>query len=126
MSKTQAIFSQFCQKHKPYLLDFVKITTDARIRRIPAPDITVSFSANTRIPIRVATIGSIVAIIPALLASTLSRPRVYDKKGITAVIKAVRKQKKIRKPKSGALENFPIISAGRDIIHEPTAAKIKV
>ena len=46
MSKTQAIFSQFCQKHKPYLLDFVKITTDARIRRIPAPDIIVSFSAN--------------------------------------------------------------------------------
>ena len=76
MSKTQAKISVFCQKHKPYLPDFVKITTDARIRRMPAPDIIVSFSANTKIPIRVATIGSIVAMIPALLASTLSRPRV--------------------------------------------------
>ena len=83
--------------------DFVKITTDARIKRIPAPDIIVSFSANTRIPIRVATIGSIVAMIPALLASTLSRPSVYDRKGITAVIKAVRKQKKIRNPGQRAI-----------------------
>ena len=62
----------------------------------------------------------------ALLASTLSRPRVYDKKGITAVINAVRKQSTIRKPRFGAAENFPIISAGWLIIQEPAVAKIKV
>ena len=69
------------------------------------PDMSVNGSENTTIPISVATIGSIVAMIPALLASTLSRPSVYARKGITAVITAVRKQKTIRNPKSAALEN---------------------
>ena len=86
----------------------------------------VNGSEKTVIPINVATTGSIVAIIPALLASTLSRPSVYAKNGITAVIRAVRQQKNIRNPKSAVLENLLIISAGLQINHEPTAASINV
>ena len=66
---------------------------------------TVSGSEKTAIPISVATIGSMVAMIPALLASTLSSPSVYAKNGITAVIRAVKKQKNIRNPKSVAAKN---------------------
>ena len=73
---------------------------------MPIPDITVNGSENTNIPINVATMGSIVAIIPALLASTLSSPRVYARNGITAVIKAVRQHKNMRAPRSGAPENL--------------------
>jgi hypothetical protein len=102
------------------------ITTADKIRRIPNPDITVKGSEKTIIPITVATIGSIVAIIPALLASTLLSPRVYARNGITAVIKAVRQQNKIRNPKSAEAENFENISIGRHITQEPAAAKINV
>ena len=100
--------------------------TAAKIKIIPIPEKRVNGSENTTIPIKVATIGSIVAIIPALLASTFRSPRVYDKNGITAVINAVRPQNSIKNPKSEASENFDNISDGRHINHEPTAANIKV
>ena len=104
---------------------FRMITAD-KIRRIPAPDMIVSGSAKTTIPITVATIGSMVAMIPALLASTLSSPNVYARNGITAVIRAVRMQNTNRNPLSSALPNVLIISAGRHINQEPIAAKMKV
>ena len=103
-----------------------RITIADRIKRIPAPDINVKGSEKTIIPINVAIIGSIVAIIPALLASTLSSPIVYAKNGITAVIKAVRQQNAIRNPQSAESENLLNMSAGRHMIHEPIAANINV
>ena len=89
-----------------------KITTADTIKSIPKPDMIVNGSENTTIPINVATMGSIVAIIPALLASTLSSPSVYARNGITAVIKAVRQQNIIRNIKSVVLENVLIILIG--------------
>ncbi len=89
---------------------------------MPAPDIIVNGSEKTIIPINVATIGSIVAMIPALLASTFSRPGVYARNGITAVIKAVRQQNTIRNPISVAFEILSNMSAGRLMIQDPTAA----
>ena len=59
---------------------------------IPIPERSVSGSENTSIPTSVATMGSIVASIPALLASTLRSPSVYERNGITAVTTAVKIQ----------------------------------
>ena len=73
----------------------LSIITDDRIIRIPKHERIVKGSLNMRTPNKVATIGSIVASIPALLASTDESPRVYARKGITAVIKAVKKQNNI-------------------------------
>lgn len=69
--------------------------TAARIKAIPRPENNVNVSEKHMIPIIVATTGSIVAIIPALLASTLRSPSVYAKNGITAVTRAVSMQKNI-------------------------------
>lgn len=93
---------------------------------MPVPDNTVKDSEKQIMPMIVATTGSIVAMIPALLASTFCNPSVYDRKGITAVTKAVRKQKNTSPVKSDVTENFDSISVGRQIIHDPTAANINV
>ena len=61
-------------KHYICLLFQFKTITAERIRRIPSPERKVRGSEKTRIPTSVATIGSMVAIIPALLASTVRRP----------------------------------------------------
>ena len=65
--------------HLPCLelpLETFRITTAARISSTPIPDMSVKGSENTKMPISVATIGSTVARIPALLASTLRKPSV--------------------------------------------------
>ena len=93
---------------------------------MPVPENTVKDSEKQTMPMIVATIGSIVAMIPALLASTVCNPRVYDRKGITAVTRAVRKHKNTSPARSDAAENFDSISAGRQISHDPAAAKINV
>jgi hypothetical protein len=103
-----------------------RIITAKRIRRMPVPDITVKDSEKQIIPMIVATTGSIVAMIPALLASTERNPSVYDRKGITAVTRAVWKHRNTSPAGSEAAENFDSISAGRQISHEPIAANINV
>ena len=60
----------------PHSFFIFKTTTAARTRRMPAADKMVSPSPKQTIPIIVATTGSSVAIIPALLASTVRRPSV--------------------------------------------------
>ena len=96
------------------------------INTIPHPDIIVSGSEKITIPISVATNGSIVAIIPALLGSTFFKPSVYVKKGITAVMNAVRIQKNNKNPILFAFENLENMSEGRQISHDPTEANINV
>jgi len=72
-------------------------------------------------PTIVATMGSTVARMPALLASTLRSPSVYKRNGMTAVTRAVRRLNKIS-PLSVALENLDNISAGWLMNQEPMAA----
>ena len=79
-----------------------------------------------KVEVKEATIGSIVARMPALLASTVRRPRVYARKGTTAVTNAVRTHKKISMVIFPAAANFEIISAGRQIRREPHAANRNV
>ena len=83
--------------------------TAARIISIPSPERTVSCSEKTSIPIKAATIGSIVARIPALLASTVRRPIVYARNGITAVTIAVKTHNNSRAAGFGAAEIFVLV-----------------
>ena len=101
------------------------ITAD-RTKTIPIPEKTVNVSEKHMIPTNVATTGSMVAIIPALLASTLRSPSVYARNGITAVTRAVSMQKNINPIRPSALSNFENMSAGLQMTHEPTAAIKKV
>ena len=59
-----------------FLARIFRRMTAERIRTMPIPETGVSGSEKTRIPTRVATIGSIVARMPARLASTVRRPSV--------------------------------------------------
>ena len=101
------------------------ITAD-RTKTIPIPEKTVNVSEKHMIPTNVATTGSMVAIIPALLASTLRSPSVYARNGITAVTRAVNMQKIISPVRSSVFSNLNSMSAGLQITHEPTAAIRKV
>lgn len=101
------------------------ITAD-RTRTIPIPEKNVNVSEKQMIPTSVATTGSMVAIIPALLASTLRSPSVYERNGITAVTRAVSMQKNTSPVRPSALSNFDNMSSGLQITHEPTAAIRKV
>ena len=101
------------------------ITAD-RIDTIPIPERNVNVSEKHMIPTSVAITGSMVAIIPALLASTLRSPSVYERNGITAVTSAVSMQKNISPVIPSASSNFEIMSAGLQMIHDPIAAIRKV
>ena len=101
------------------------ITAD-RINTIPIPERSVNVSEKHMIPTSVAITGSMVAIIPALLASTLRSPSVYERNGITAVTSAVSMQKNISPLIPSASSNFEIMSAGLQMIHDPIAAIRKV
>ena len=98
------------------------MTTADRIRTIPAPDNTVNGSEKQIIPITVATNGSMVARMPALPASTVRNPSVYDRNGITAVTTAVSRHSNNNPIKLSAPMNLDIISAGRQIAQDPMAA----
>ena len=77
-------------------------------------------------PMTVATMGSRVARIPALLASTVRSPSVYEKYGITAVTNAVKTLKNTSHDKSLAAENLDSMFAGLQINQEPIAASVNV
>ena len=98
------------------------MTIADRMRKIPIPESSVSASEKYVMPTIVATMGSTVARMPALLASTLRRPSVYKRKGITAVKRAVIKLNKTSPLKSVALVYMENISAGRQMNQEPMAA----
>ena len=98
------------------------MTTAERMRKMPIPESIVNASEKYVMPTIVATMGSTVARMPALLASTLRRPSVYKRNGITAVNSAVIRLNKMSPLKSVALEYLDNISTGWQMNQEPIAA----
>ena len=75
-SHRKCIFALSVGNLSPHSFLTFKTTTAARTSKIPSADKMVSPSPKHTIPIMVATTGSSVAMIPALLASTVRRPSV--------------------------------------------------
>ena len=87
---------------------------------IPAAAAGVSGSLKTTMPSTVATSGSTVAMIAALLAGVFFSPSVYSRYGATAVTTAMLSTSSA-KLSGGSEEAMESISAGRHMNHEPAA-----